>query len=650
MDEMTRRAALQLTALAGASVAGARTALAQQALQVQEDVSQEEVLDSTAALNAAAAPDGPVLFWHDVALAMNVFDHSLTGEAASLARAAGPTASARALAVVHAVLADAARLVLEPGNSSPPYDHFLIDGARRNDVLPAAFIGGATDFALRHVYDTSLHEGALVPMEARFLGDLRAAWPNVSGMNQPAWIGYVQSSWIEGMRFADGEGADNAPLRILWNGDQMRFATTSQSEEYTGGLPGEFAHRPDPLNPDQKFYGVRYAERMPPWVLTSNEVTTPDEAQWFVKRPPAHDSPEFRASLERVKELGRLRELRSGTDPLLQPIRLTDEQINKGLFWAYDGARNIGTPPRLYNQILRQVAVADGFNEARLARLFALANIAMSDAGHVAWEAKYRHNYPRPVVWIREGAPEELRDPQWRPLGSPRTNRREASPESIISQSPPLQTLVQSRDSSARFVGQASGDLLDPLRNLSLTLNGLPVSAPRERAQIASQDVQSLTLAGTLTVTLTEESEDVPAEVRLFGAHLFTPNFPAFPSGHATFGAAAFEMLKLVRGEGDPEAGNSLQSSDPSAPGMVFVSDELNGLAVHNLGSDPEQFPGPRRPFRPQRFETIDAMIEANNESREHLGVHWDFDSILGAEAGKKVAARVWDKQGQVSD
>lgn len=69
---------------------------------------------------------------------------------------------------------------------------------------------------------------------------------------------------------------------------------------------------------------------------------------------------------------------------------------------------------------------------------------------------------------------------------------------------------------------------------------------------------------------------------------------------------------------------------------MAFMSDELNGLAVHNLRHE-------RREFRPVTFTTIDEMVEANNDSRVHLGVHWDFDPTLGAVGGRKVAQRVWD-------
>lgn len=73
-----------------------------------------------------------------------------------------------------------------------------------------------------------------------------------------------------------------------------------------------------------------------------------------------------------------------GTVPDGIQKRTVDETII-GLYWAYDGAFNIGTPPRLYNQIVRQVAMAQGNTVAEKARLFALVNAAMGDAAILCW-------------------------------------------------------------------------------------------------------------------------------------------------------------------------------------------------------------------------------------------------------------------------
>src|SRR3546814_7889037 len=61
-----------------------------------------------------------------------------------------------------------------------------------------------------------------------------------------------------------------------------------------------------------------------------------------------------------------------------------------------------GTPPRLYNGIVRVVADKKANGPAENARLFALVNAAMGETGIVAWKEKYRHNLWRPVLGIRE--------------------------------------------------------------------------------------------------------------------------------------------------------------------------------------------------------------------------------------------------------
>jgi vanadium chloroperoxidase len=73
-----------------------------------------------------------------------------------------------------------------------------------------------------------------------------------------------------------------------------------------------------------------------------------------------------------------------------------------GIYWGYDGARELGTPPRLYNQIVRKLANRDPTPRHRTLGCFALVNVAMADAGILAWDQKYIHDLWRPVVGIRE--------------------------------------------------------------------------------------------------------------------------------------------------------------------------------------------------------------------------------------------------------
>ena len=222
-----------------------------------------------------------------------------------------------------------------------------------------------------------------------------------------------------------------------------------------------------------------------------------------------------------------------------------------GIFWGYDGSNKLGTPPRLYNQV---VVKCDAFNDSNVSHatrinVLAAINAAMADAGIAAWHWKYVYDFWRPVLAIREaekgfgptgkgddnGYRTQNGDPFWKPLGAPRSN--------------PIAPLKAGAD----------GDN-------------------------------------------------------------FTPNFPAYPSGHATFGCACFETLAGLLGKLVEE----IQVKD-------FVSGEFNGVTTDNTGVV--------RPLWLQSFSLGEA-IRQNNESRVYLGVHWSFDVIGGEKLGKSIAAK----------
>lgn len=99
----------------------------------------------------------------------------------------------------------------------------------------------------------------------------------------------------------------------------------------------------------------------------------------------------------------------------------------------------------------------------------------------------------------------------------------------------------------------------------------------------------------------------------------FTPPFPAYPSGHATFGAAAFHMTRLFY---DGVAAKNY-APDKLFDGLTFVSDEFNGVNADNKGT-----------VRPKHVRNFPGglwqMIEENGRSRVYLGVHWVFDAFAG--------------------
>src|SRR6266511_2262583 len=126
---------------------------------------------------------------------------------------------------------------------------------------------------------------------------------------------------------------------------------------------------------------------------------------------------EYTAAFDEVKRLG--------GDGVVTPTERTDDQTIAGIFWAYDGTPSLCAPTRLYNQIAMQIADQMGSTSAEVARLLALVNVAMADAGTL-WESKYYYELWRPITGIREadldGNPLTVGDPAWAPLGAPFSN------------------------------------------------------------------------------------------------------------------------------------------------------------------------------------------------------------------------------------
>ena len=84
----------------------------------------------------------------------------------------------------------------------------------------------------------------------------------------------------------------------------------------------------------------------------------------------------------------------------------------------------------------------------------------------------------------------------------------------------------------------------------------------------------------------------------------FTPPFPAYVSGHATFGAAAFRTLADFYGT--------------DAVTFSLQSDELPGVV--------------------RAFNSFSEAAAENGRSRIYLGIHWSFDDLQGQTLGNFIA------------
>lgn len=123
--------------------------------------------------------------------------------------------------------------------------------------------------------------------------------------------------------------------------------------------------------------------------------------------PPRLTSEEYTRDFNEVKDLG-------GRD---SEKRSAEQAI---IAWFWRGGGGTCTPPGHWNQIAAEVALERQLTLPENARLFALLNIALADAGIACWECKYRFRLWRPVTAIheadRDGNPGTHRDRRWEPL------------------------------------------------------------------------------------------------------------------------------------------------------------------------------------------------------------------------------------------
>jgi PAP2 superfamily len=145
---------------------------------------------------------------------------------------------------------------------------------------------------------------------------------------------------------------------------------------------------------------------LPQWpAVAPFAVTNPSDFR--AAPPPALTSREYTAGFQEVKGLG----ARDST-------ARTAEQTLIARFWA-DGDGTV-TPPGHWNRIAQEAARQRGNALADNARLFALLNVSLADAGIVCWDCKFHYALWRPITAIRHAGqddnPDTEPDPDWAPL------------------------------------------------------------------------------------------------------------------------------------------------------------------------------------------------------------------------------------------
>ena len=138
------------------------------------------------------------------------------------------------------------------------------------------------------------------------------------------------------------------------------------------------------------------------WMATTRPFTVRHASQFFSPAPPRLTSRDYTRDYDEVKAFGR--DVGSSRTP---------EQTAIAVFHS-------GNTLVLWNQTLRALADRYATNVGDSARLFALVNMAMADAGMTAWQAKIQYNVWRPITAIRLGDSDGNRstvgDPTWQSL------------------------------------------------------------------------------------------------------------------------------------------------------------------------------------------------------------------------------------------
>ena len=463
----------------------------------------------------------PILFWNDVAIEVHrrdfAFDKDPVSGQVIGPQQGGPTRTSRALAIVHIAMYDAWNGAKATGNN------YLGQGAR--PALPTA---------PPPVPPPKRNAAAGVAVAAAAMTALNSLFSNQLAYIEQKMLEYCATSTAATLTATQISAYENYGRQVaevlLMLRDPMVDKSDAPESYVAGGSPGD--HRPDPYNPSQGYLGSRWGHVTP---FCVNSPVGPMALAAYLAAPPAFGTTPYRADFREVRDRG----------AKARNLRTQNEEMT-GLYWAYDGTKGLGTPPRLYNQIVRKIVDKLSMVPATkpttdaLARLFAMVHAGMADAGIVAWEGKYTYNLWRPVIGIREddsgtgptglgAANSATGDPAWEPYGAPNSNR----------------------------VGDKN----------------------------------------------------------------FTPPFPAYPSGHATFGTTVLEIVR------------QFFSLDPTTFKFKFVSDELNGITKDINGSVRTRI---------EREYNIKSAIQDNYESRVWLGVHWRFDGTGGVQAGTAVANQVF--------
>lgn len=361
--------------------------------QQVEQSTQSESLEQSRSAGIVTGPSRVLRHWNQIAIDASGLDHTplQPGETRTFGEQLGPGRAGRAVAIVHIAIHDAVNAI------AGRYRTYTgIRRASRFASVDAAIARAARDTLV------AMFPSQRSTFDRELASDLSRI-PNL--LSKAAGINAGRRAAAAIVALRENDGSDYEEPRM--------------GEGYTpDDDPGIW--RQDPISQIPVALGAKWGE-VKPFVMTSG-------SQFRVPEPPAMTSAEYATAYDEV--------IRLGGDGTTTPTERTAHQTFVGTFWAYDGTPSLCAPPRLYNQLALAIARERGTHRdvVELARVLALVNVAMADAGIAIWESKFHYNVWRPVTGVREadegtgptgagdGNPDTRADATFSPLGAPASN------------------------------------------------------------------------------------------------------------------------------------------------------------------------------------------------------------------------------------
>jgi hypothetical protein len=186
-------------------------------------------------------------------------------------------------------------------------------------------------------------------------------------------------------------GQEVADAIWAWRSTDGFFAVRSP---YIGATaPGQWRPTP-PANAPMAALNFAF---MSTWIINSS-------FQFPLPGQPAMTSAKYLADFDEVKSLGSS-----------SSTARTADQTLAARFWA-----SASSPNQFWNAVALTLSAQRNLTLSENARLLAMMNIAIADAGISVWTAKYNYNFWRPITAINladtDGNPSTVPDTSWIPL------------------------------------------------------------------------------------------------------------------------------------------------------------------------------------------------------------------------------------------